>query len=127
MARTRADVGWKPFRVLGPLACCLLTGCGLGSPAPLPSELSEAGVRARLLIPTQDIPAQHVAEREPIVKTASEPEPESERSVFTLSDAVAYAQRHNPRLRAARAAIESTSGQEQAAFAAFLPDVTIFS
>lgn len=122
MARTRADVGWKPFRVLGLLACCLLTGCGLGSPAPLPPELSEAGVRARLLIE-----AQPGTDRDPLVKSVSEPQPESDPSVFTLSEAVANAQRHNPRLRGARAAIESAGGQEQAAFAAFLPDLTSFS
>jgi outer membrane protein TolC len=44
-----------------------------------------------------------------------------------LGDAVAYAQRHSPRLRSARAAIQAASGQEQAAFAAFLPDIEMFS
>jgi len=98
-----------------------LTGCGLGSPAPLPPELSEAGVRARLLIA-----AQPGTDRDPLVRPVSELQPESDLSFFTLSDAVAYAQRHSPRLRSVQAAVGGAKGQEEVAFAAFLPEVGFF-
>jgi hypothetical protein len=50
---------------------------------------------------------------------------DSEPSVFSLADAIAFAQQHSPRLRSARAAIERASGQEQAAFAPFLPEIDL--
>ena len=115
----------RPLSIPGLALCVLLGGCpSWHQAAPLPPELSEAGIRARLLIPTQDIP-----DGEPIVKAAIQPEPETapEPSVFTLADAVAYGQRHSPRLRAAHAALDASSGHEQAAFAAFLPELGIFS
>jgi outer membrane protein TolC len=42
---------------------------------------------------------------------------------FTLPEAVAFGIRNNPRLLAAIAAIERTRGQEQVAFAPFLPEI----
>jgi outer membrane protein TolC len=48
-----------------------------------------------------------------------------ERTTFMLPDAIAYALRNNPRLRSARAAIERARGQEQVAFAPFLPQVDL--
>jgi outer membrane protein TolC len=42
-----------------------------------------------------------------------------------LSDAIAFALRNSPRLRSARAAIERALGQEQVAFAPFLPQVDL--
>jgi outer membrane protein TolC len=46
--------------------------------------------------------------------------------VFSLPDAIAFALRNNPRLLSARAAIERARGQEQVAFAPFLPQVEFF-
>src|SRR5208337_263109 len=43
-----------------------------------------------------------------------------------LGDAIAFALRNNPRLRSARAAIQQARGQEQVAFAPFLPQVDLF-
>src|SRR5437879_6383496 len=123
MARTRADFGWKPFSVPGLLACCLFTGCASwNDPMPLPHELTDAGVRSRLLIS-----APEPTRVEPIIAVRADAESDAERSAFTLADSVAYAQRYSPRLRAARAAIQAASGQEQVAFAAFLPDIGVFS
>ena len=45
--------------------------------------------------------------------------------MFSLADAIAFAQRQSPRLRSARAAIERARGQEQAAFAPFLPEIDL--
>jgi outer membrane protein TolC len=53
----------------------------------------------------------------------SPPEP----TVFSLGDAINFALRNNPRLRSARAVIERAHGQEQAAFAPFLPRVDFIS
>jgi outer membrane protein TolC len=47
--------------------------------------------------------------------------------VFSLPGAVAFGLRNSPRLRAAYAAIERTGGQEQAAFAPFLPQIDLLS
>jgi outer membrane protein TolC len=44
-------------------------------------------------------------------------------SAFTLRQAVDFGLRNNPRLRAALAVIERAQGQEQAAFAPFLPQI----
>ena len=49
------------------------------------------------------------------------PEP----AAFSLADAIAFAQQHSPRLRSARATIERARGQEQAAFAPFLPEIDL--
>jgi outer membrane protein len=43
--------------------------------------------------------------------------------IFSLRQAIDYGVRNNPRLRAALAAIERTQGQEQVAFAPFLPQL----
>src|SRR5713101_4285901 len=48
-----------------------------------------------------------------------------EAAAFSLADAIAFAQQHSPRLRSARATIERARGQEQAAFAPFLPEIDL--
>lgn len=113
----------KLFHTQGLLLCLLLGGCPSWQhqPAPLPPEVTEAGVRARLVIPTE-----RGADSERIERAAFEPEPQSEPSVFTLGDAVDYARRHNPRLRSVRATLDGAKGQEEVAFAAFLPEVGIY-
>jgi len=87
---------------------------------PLPPELSEAAVRSRLAIP-----AAQQDQIAPILRVSAESAPE--RSKFSLVDAVEYARRHSPRLQSARAIFEGAKGQEQVAFAAFLPEVGIAS
>src|SRR6266850_3025385 len=46
---------------------------------------------------------------------------------LSLADAIAFARKNSPRLRAAHAAIERARGEEQAAFAPFLPEVGLLS
>jgi outer membrane protein TolC len=46
-------------------------------------------------------------------------------ATFALADAIAFALRNSPRLRSTRAAIERARGQEQVAFAPFLPQVDL--
>src|SRR5262249_23929880 len=53
--------------------------------------------------------------------TVVEPQP----SACSPADAIAFAQQQSPRLQSARAAIERARGQEQAAFAPFLPEVDL--
>jgi len=50
-----------------------------------------------------------------------------EAQALSLADAIAFARQSSPRLRAARAAIERARGEEQAAFAPFLPEVDLLS
>src|SRR5262249_4896617 len=45
--------------------------------------------------------------------------------VFSLGEAIAFGVQNNPRLRSARAATVHASGQEQVAFAPFLPQVDL--
>jgi outer membrane protein TolC len=90
-----------------------------------------ASVSDRLLIP----PDLNVNPAETVVKpgTADQGSPDSsaghtlelERTTFTLPDAIAFGLRHNPRLLSARAAIERAQGQEQVAFAPFLPQIDL--
>ena len=48
-----------------------------------------------------------------------------EPAIFALPDAIAFGLRNNPRFRSARAAIERARGQEQVAFAPFLPQIDL--
>jgi outer membrane protein len=121
MGEARADLASQPFGVPVVLVCCLFAGCGLDHAMPLPPELTDAGVRSRLLI-SEPKPA-HV---ESIMPVRADAEADPDRSVFSLGDAVAYAQRHNPRLRSAKATLGGAKGQEEVAFAAFLPEVGIY-
>ena len=58
---------------------------------------------------------------EPSLRSSGEPEP----ATFALADAIAFALRNSPRLRSTRAAIERARGQEQVAFAPFLPQIDL--
>jgi outer membrane protein TolC len=117
-------------RVLVPLL--LVTGCASWHPAlPILPEVTPDGVAARVLIP----PDLNVNPAETVVKPgtpgqappgpSSAPCPDVERTTFTLPDAIAFALQNNPRLRSARAAIERAQGQEQVAFAPFLPQIDV--
>jgi len=121
-------LGW--MRVLMPPL--LVAGCAFwDGPLPTPPEVTEAGVARRVLVP-RDLnvnPAESVVEpatpgqesAEPPARHGREPEP----TTFTLVDAIAFALQNSPRLRSARAAIERARGQEQVAFAPFLPQVDL--
>ncbi len=66
--------------------------------------------------------ANHPTSSEGLRLTLDEPV-----TVFSLRQAIDFGVRNNPRLRAALAAIERTQGQEQAAFAPFLPQVDLLT
>jgi hypothetical protein len=89
-------------------------------------------VTARVLIPPDlnGNPAETVAKPGDPSERLPDPipsdSPEAKPTVFALGDAIAFALRNNPRLRSARAAIERAQGQEQVAFATFLPQFDFF-
>jgi outer membrane protein len=110
----------------------LVAGCASWRPAlPIPPEVTPTGVAARVLIP----PDLNINPAETVVKpgtpgqgsAASRETPgnDAERTTFTLPDAIVFGLRNNPRLRSARAAIERAQGQEQVAFAPFLPQIDL--
>jgi outer membrane protein TolC len=53
--------------------------------------------------------------------------PPTEVTLFSLPDAIAFARQNSPRLRSARAAIQRAEGQEQVAFAPYLPELDLFT
>jgi outer membrane protein TolC len=113
--------GW--MRVL--MSLLLVAGCALWHrPSPIPPEVTEAGAAPRVVVP-RDLnvnPSESVAEPG---TPRREPEEAAPRTIFALPDAIAFALRNSPRLRSARAAIERARGQEQVAFAPFLPQVDL--
>jgi outer membrane protein TolC len=120
--------GW--VRVLMPLL--LVAGCASWhGPLPIPPEVTQAGVTPRLLVP----PDLNVNPSETVVKPGTPAHAslgpsashslEIEPTTFALADAIAFALRNSPRLRSARAAIERARGQEQVAFAPFLPQIDV--
>jgi outer membrane protein len=107
----------------------LVAGCASWDrPLPIPPEVTEAGVAARVVVP-RDLnvnPSESVVEPGArAAEPAASHGPEPERTTFALPDAIACALRNSPRLRSARAAIERARGQEQVAFAPFLPQVDL--
>jgi outer membrane protein TolC len=104
----------------------LAAGCAAwSSPSTLPPEIAHDGVAARLLVP----PDLNVDPPETVVKpdsqASSSHNPELGRTIFSLADAIAFGLRNSPRLRSARATIERARGQEQVAFAPFLPQMDL--
>jgi len=126
----RPAAGWRRFYRTGIFVSVLLAGCSSWhQPMPIPLELTQAGVQARLRIPAEASvnlagtvigsgQRSHPSQALPL-NTSVEPEP----AAFSLADAIAFAQQHSPRLRSARAALERARGQEQGAFVPFLPEV----
>jgi adhesin transport system outer membrane protein len=108
-----------------------VAGCTCWRPLPVPPEVTQAGVAARILLP----PDLNVNLPETVVKPgapsrafpdlSATPCSDAKGTVFALPDAIAVALRNNPRLRSARAAIERARGQEQVAFAPFLPQIDV--
>src|SRR5207244_12582741 len=118
-------LGW--MRVLMPVL--LVAGCApWDRPLPIPKEVTQAGAAARVVVP-RDLnvnPSESVVEpATPAAEPAPSQGPGPERTIFALPDAIAFALRNSPRLRSARAAIERARGQEQVAFAPFLPQVDL--
>jgi outer membrane protein len=110
----------------------LIAGCASWrQPLPIPPEVTAAGVADRLLVS----PGTIVNPAETVVKPADPGKAPTEASVsssldralttFALADAIAFALRNSPRLRSARAGIERARGQEQVAFAPFLPQIDV--
>jgi outer membrane protein len=114
------------------MALLQVAGCASWHlPLAIPPEITKAGVADRLLVPHDlDVnPAESVVKpgtpSGPSLDSFGSHNKEQEQTTFGLADAIAFALRNNPRLRSARAAIERTSGQEQVAFAPFLPQIDL--
>ena len=100
--------------VLVPLL--FLAGCASWHrPLPIPPEVSDAAVTARVLIsPDLNVnPAETVIKPDDPSRRLPDPlpggGPEAKPTIFTLGDAIAFALRNNPRLRSARAAIRTSA------------------
>lgn len=118
------------------IAVLLVAGCASRrSRVTTPSPVSSTAVASRVLIP----PDLNVNATATVMKSRVPEQPEVEEDLaapgtfdieptsFVLPDAIAYALQNNPRLRSAQAAIERARGQEQVAFAPFLPQVDLLS
>src|SRR5262249_10652100 len=134
------------------VCCCLLAGCSpgltrpsvdllpalsspLGAPeAPLParahgeSEIEPgdapsvpAAPADGSILPVAAPPASSPPERVGLTSPSDSPPP------LSLPDAIAVGLQNNPRLRAALAAIERARGQEEVAFAPFLPQIDLLN
>jgi outer membrane protein len=111
-------------RPVGRLAClwaaALCAGCV--SRTALGPEVAEDAVRARIVAPAYTVRQLDALVTRP---AAREPSPEPDLPLFNLSGAVSYALEHNPRLTAAREAVNHARGAEQVAFSAFLPELVL--
>src|SRR4029077_4803963 len=128
----RPAAGWTRFYRPGIFVSVLLAGCSSWhQPVPLTLELTEAGVQARLRIPAEanvNLAGTVIGSSQrsdPSQALPLNPSVEPEPAAFSVADAIAFAQQHSPRLRSARATIERARGQEQVAFAPFLPEVDL--
>jgi outer membrane protein TolC len=105
----------------------VLWGAGCASwrtDLPVPPEIAPDGVAARVLIPP-DLDVKPPEAAKPAAEPMASPGRRVEPTTFTLADAIALGLRSNPRLRSARASIVRSQGQEQVAFAPFLPQVDL--
>ncbi len=121
---------------------CLLAGCSPFSPshAPLSPEAACDGVAARIVTAaTLDQaeqsfvtephrpPLSSPSEAAPDAAPARSAEEAASSPVYSLPQAVEFGLQNNPRLMAAQAAIARAQGQEQAAFAPFLPQFDLLT
>jgi outer membrane protein len=116
------------LRALIPL---LLTDCAFAQSSFFnPSETAQPGIAERVFDPPtlnanhseSDVPS---AQSQARANAPTAPEFGVEMVKFALQEAINYALQNNPRLRSARAAIESSRGQVDVAFAPFLPQVDL--
>src|SRR5579862_139860 len=116
----------RPFAWMRVLTLPLLvTGCApWDRPSPIPPEVTQAGAAARVAVP-RDLNVNPSASVVEPGTPRREPGEAAPRTIFGLPDAIAFALRNSPRFRSARAAIERARGQEQVAFAPFLPQVDL--
>jgi outer membrane protein TolC len=98
---------------------------------PISPEATQSSTAAGLLIPPNrntNPPAARATLGAPLpasLQPSASQGLETELETFTLTDAIAFALQNSPRLRSARAAIERARGQEQVAFAPFLPQIDL--
>ncbi len=125
---------WQRLCCTGSLVILLLPACSFGNrPAPMPQEFTEAGVQARFRIAADSNvnPVNTIGRlgdrSEPSENPPADTNYKRESSAFSLTEAINFAQQHSPRLQSAKAAIERAGGQQQAAFAPFMPEITLAS
>lgn len=121
------------------LAGCATKRTRVAPPEPAASDaVVQATVPQTILNPADPQVTQASAELHPVAESAAKPidsevaaAPANEGSenqvLFTLPQAIDFALNNSPRLRSANAAILRASGQEQAAFAPFLPQVDLLT
>jgi outer membrane protein TolC len=135
VAFLRASIFTTAVEQLIVSVCLLLpfvpvSGCASRRHAsPVPPEVAQTGVGERVLIPheTNVNPPETVVK--PITSAPTPADPPApppvavESTTFALTDVISFALQNNPRLRSARATAERAAGQEQTAFAPFLPQI----
>jgi outer membrane protein TolC len=125
-----------PLALLALVLMPLLLSAGCASwhsVVPVPAEVTDTGVSDRVLIPRDlnvNLP-ETVFKPGTLSQRAADPPVAADRGIaatsFALPEAIAFGLQNNPRLRAARAAIERARGQEQVAFAPFLPQIDLLT
>jgi outer membrane protein TolC len=120
--RRRPSLGY-PLLLL--LAVGLSPGCARRD-ALLQPDLPQVTL---LSVTAEAVPPPQQADPGPeaVLVSASGEDAPADDPVFSLTDAIAFALRNNPRLRAGQAAVARAQGQEQVAFAPFLPEMDLFS
>ena len=134
LAPTRPAAIFRPVSWVRAIALLLVAGCASAQRSWTDSpEAAQAEVAHRVLVPA-DLnvnPAESVVKPGAPGRNSSDPtatgDGGAERTTFSLTDAIAFARRNSPRLRSARAALDRGRGQEQVAFAPFLPQLDLLS
>jgi outer membrane protein len=123
---------WPAVRAM--VALLLIAGCAQRRHTSMVApQFSPGGATSRVLIS----PELDVNSTATVIKPDS-PDQESQDSkaqadigndftTFALQDAIAYALQNNPRLRSVQATVNRARGQEQVAFAPFLPQIDLLS
>jgi outer membrane protein TolC len=123
---------------------CLFSGCSWlpsSHSSPLPLEVTAEGIRSQALasvtLDSVDQPISsstaegRASERLPSIngdRTPSRsPDVPAQVEEFTLRQAILFGLRNNPRLQAALASIDRARGEEQTAFAPFLPEIDLLT
>jgi outer membrane protein len=112
-----------PTTALGAVALMLLSGCTAALP-PLPPDISPAAVFNRVAV--EPAVAKQLESTVHHVDDVAVAEP-GEVPIFTLAQAIEFAERSNPRLQVAMAAVTRAAGQEVVAFSPFLPEVDLYT